>query len=212
MALFDIEDAEIGNNYNREKLQPGTHVCRVLDVRENKGFKGKGFFIDFEVVSGPTTPAFRAAYIVFPDNAQGTARMPVERARKLELGKIKVAMAACFGWEAKGAELITNKVYNDSIARPVSPLKGRLITVHAIPHTNKQGKTTVFYEVTPHTEGQAPAEAPAPSTTPSVPTTPELPPAPTFPPAGWVVHPQNPAFFYKGQEVLSEVDLRARVA
>jgi hypothetical protein len=33
-----------------------------------------------------------------------------------------------------------------------------------------------------------------------------------FPPEGWVQHPQNPAFYYKGQEVVSEADLRARSA
>ncbi len=34
--------------------------------------------------------------------------------------------------------------------------------------------------------------------------------APVFPPEGWAVHPQNPAYYYKGQEVVSEADLRAR--
>lgn len=37
------------------------------------------------------------------------------------------------------------------------------------------------------------------------------PPAPAvFPPAGWTQHPENPAFYYMGQVVLSEADLRAR--
>ncbi len=41
------------------------------------------------------------------------------------------------------------------------------------------------------------------------------PPAPgavsvDFPPAGWLAHPSAPGFFYKGQEVLSEADLRAK--
>lgn len=35
-------------------------------------------------------------------------------------------------------------------------------------------------------------------------------PVATFPPEGWAVHPQNPAYYYKGTEVLSEADLRAR--
>lgn len=32
-----------------------------------------------------------------------------------------------------------------------------------------------------------------------------------FPPDGWLKHPAAPGYFYKGQEVLSEVDLRARM-
>lgn len=39
------------------------------------------------------------------------------------------------------------------------------------------------------------------------------PPVPAvFPPAGWTAHPQAPGYFYKGQEVLTEADLRARQA
>lgn len=44
---------------------------------------------------------------------------------------------------------------------------------------------------------------------PSIPTAPSLPVAPTFPPAGWTVHPQSPGWYYKGQEIKSEADLRA---
>lgn len=61
----------------------------------------------------------------------------------------------------------------------------------------------------------ASSTAPAESYTGYIPNAPgaETPPpvpAATFPPAGWQVHPQNPAFYYKGTEVLSEADLRAR--
>lgn len=41
---------------------------------------------------------------------------------------------------------------------------------------------------------------------------PPAPPAAVFPPADWAAHPQSPGFYYKGQEVLSEAELRARVA
>lgn len=34
-------------------------------------------------------------------------------------------------------------------------------------------------------------------------------PAKAFPPAGWEAHPSAPGYFYKGQEVLSEAQLRA---
>lgn len=58
--------------------------------------------------------------------------------------------------------------------------------------------------------------APAPATVAPPPAfTPPAPPAPAaeaFPPAGWTAHPTAPGYFYQGQEVLSEADLRARMA
>jgi U5 snRNP spliceosome subunit len=44
---------------------------------------------------------------------------------------------------------------------------------------------------------------------------PSAPPAPgapagNFPPSGWLAHPTAPGFFYQGNEVLSEADLRAK--
>lgn len=32
-----------------------------------------------------------------------------------------------------------------------------------------------------------------------------------FPPDGWIAHPTAPGFYYRGQEVLSEADLRLKV-
>lgn len=44
-----------------------------------------------------------------------------------------------------------------------------------------------------------------------VPAAPGAPAAPAaFPPAGWKQHPDNPAYYYMGTEVLSEADLQAR--
>lgn len=40
---------------------------------------------------------------------------------------------------------------------------------------------------------------------------PPVPSAPVWPPEGWKQHPQNPAFWFKGQECISESELRARV-
>lgn len=57
------------------------------------------------------------------------------------------------------------------------------------------------------------AAAPSPIPTPP-PLAPVAAPAPVvaFPPEGWQAHPQAPGYFYCGQEVLTEADLRARVA
>lgn len=63
-------------------------------------------------------------------------------------------------------------------------------TTNAGEGTNTQPATTV---ATP-----APGENPAP---PAV-----------FPPAGWTVHPTAEGYFYKDQEVITEAELRAKVA
>jgi hypothetical protein len=61
------------------------------------------------------------------------------------------------------------------------------------------------------------AAPPLPGAVPPIPvpaTAPPAPPAPplaqTWPPQGWTAHPSAPGFYYQGNEVLSEADLRAR--
>jgi len=73
-------------------------------------------------------------------------------------------------------------------------------------------------------EGFAPSSpSPAPSvgsgeplTVPKVPSVPggvpASPVASSFPPHGWEAHPTSDGFYFKGQEVLSEADLKARIA
>lgn len=58
----------------------------------------------------------------------------------------------------------------------------------------------------PVTAAPAPAPVPPPAPVPVAP-----PPAPAaFPPAGWTAHPNAAGYYYMGQEVLTEVALRAR--
>lgn len=57
-----------------------------------------------------------------------------------------------------------------------------------------------------------PAAAAAPPPPPPAVAPPPPPPAVQFPPDGWTAHPSAPGYFYMGQEVLSEADLRARSA
>jgi len=51
--------------------------------------------------------------------------------------------------------------------------------------------------------------APAPVAPPVAPPAPPAPVAATFPPEGWTAHPASPGYYYKGNEVLSEADLKA---
>lgn len=60
------------------------------------------------------------------------------------------------------------------------------------------------------------AGAPMPGMGMPAPAAPPMHPAPpaasAFPPAGWLAHPSAPGYYYQGQEVLTEADLRARSA
>lgn len=62
----------------------------------------------------------------------------------------------------------------------------------------------------PWQQGGAPAAPAAPPAPPAF--NPPAPPTPVFPPEGWTAHPSSPGYFYKGQEVKSEAELRAMVA
>lgn len=73
--------------------------------------------------------------------------------------------------------------------------------------------------------GAAPATSAAPAvpgaTTPppavpytgyaDAPAVPGVPAAPAWPPVGWTQHPSNPQYWFMGQEVITETELRARV-
>lgn len=58
----------------------------------------------------------------------------------------------------------------------------------------------------------AAAAAPSIPTPPAAPVAPPAPVAAAFPPAGWLPHPASPGWFYSGQDVKSEADLRAMAA
>lgn len=57
---------------------------------------------------------------------------------------------------------------------------------------------------------QAAAFGGAPAAAAPAPAIPGVPAAAVFPPEGWQVHPSAPGWYYKGQEVVTEADLRDR--
>lgn len=76
---------------------------------------------------------------------------------------------------------------------------------------------TPVTQMAPPAAAGAPVTAPAPTAAPSAPAAPNTsymaPPPPVqkpFPPAGWVQHPDNPAYWYMGDECITEAELRAR--
>lgn len=211
---FGMETAK-ADTYNRQKLDPGRHVVRVLDLREKVGFKGEGFFMDFEVVSGPTPAGFKAAQKIYPKKARGTDRLTDDEAQARELGKVQRSVAAALGLGADRQGEVTTPRYLRCIARGpngVSFLAGRLVVVDARPHVNAKKENTVFYEVFPyHGEGQisvedliAKAQAHEPQA-PSAPAAPAAPPPPVSRPsfevamatANYRVHPTSPGWAFK---------------
>jgi hypothetical protein len=212
---FGMSNATSSEKYNREKLSPGEHICRVRDVRENNGFKGEGFFVDFEVVSGPSGAGFQSAYIVYPKKARGNDKMTEEQAYARELGKIQRAVAACSGLTAKQQGEINDPRYQAAIARPVSPLKGRLIVVNAVRHVNVKKEETVYYELFPHfgdVSAAVPAAAPANTNAPALPVKAAKPPfAEAMAAAGYVVHEEDSNFCHNGVEVIELSELRTRL-
>jgi hypothetical protein len=195
--------------FNKNKLLPGKHVCIVEDVRVRNGFYGKKFWLDFVVESGPSGAGYCASWGINPDEAKGGPGLPAAKARALDIGKMQAVVAACFGYPADQAGLIDDVTFNAAIARPVSPLKGRKIAIDVRSHVNKKGEPGVFYVITPYELPEAPKASAAPSA-PAAP--PPAPSAPSFPPAGWAVHPENPAYFYqpgKPTTPITEAQLRA---
>lgn len=62
------------------------------------------------------------------------------------------------------------------------------------------------------TPAAATTTAPVVPAAPTAPVVPSAPVAPTFPPEGWTAHPQSAGWYYKGNEVLSEQQLRDKMA
>lgn len=86
-----------------------------------------------------------------------------------------------------------------------------------LPHPSAPGYYYSGQEVLSEADLKAKFAAPAPVVPPAVPAAPPAPhtaymdpPAPVFPPAGWTAHPTSPGYYYCGQEVLSEAQLRAK--
>ena len=201
---FSMNDAQ-RQSYNREKFLPGLHVCEVVNVRMESGFRGTFFKVDLKVLEGPTGVDAERTRMMDPDGAKSSPKMSKEKARSLDIGKIQACVAAMYGYEANKAGVITDAIFAASLAsdsKP-SPLAGRKLSVNAREYA--PGKVAVDFA--PH--GERATEPPAAVAPPPAPSAPAVVAAPAFPPAGWTVHPENSSYFFKGSEVLSEAQLRA---
>jgi hypothetical protein len=225
--MFSVEDSEApkkGKQYDKTKLEVGRHSCKVVALKEHVGNYGHGFFLEFEVVDGPSPVGKRGTLMIYPENAtgqraDGSQAIPRAQAVRRERGRVRETVAAVMGYTAEQASFITNEIYQAVVTtpeRPVpSPMIGRLVDIDAF--LTKSGK--VAYNALPNATVTASIEIPAtpaavsmPAPTPAAapPAVPAAPVAPSFPPYGWKQHPTNPAYYYCGQEVLTEEQLRAR--
>jgi len=237
--MFSMSGAKAPKkSYPKEKLVPGEHLCRVLNVREVDGHYGHAFFLDFEVVEGPSGKGFQHYHKVNPDDAKASGKMTATMARALEMGKIQQAVAAVYGFTAAQADKVDDEVYEASIAKDggFSPLRGRLIVVNCVPHINKaekeaalkEGRQPVanssYYEILPYVDGPQPVVAGAAANTNATPAAApkKAPPAPpaakrTFEDAakaaGFVERSDFPGWFYNEttEEQLDTDDLKARL-
>lgn len=105
---------------------------------------------------------------------------------------------------------ITDEVAELAVSE-AQPLRGMLVDVSVVEVTTKKGtpfskhvwKPVSGQDKNPVREQVMAAKAPPPP--PPVPAV----VAKVWPPSGWAAHPSAPGYFYKGQEVLSEAQLRA---
>lgn len=193
MPVPSMNKATVSRDKNapKVKLNLGEHVCRVIDVRyKETRNKGTAFYLDFEVVSGPTTPGFREALQYYPDNVQvNSSSLTRDELVEREIGKIQIAIAAAGGWEKEARFNVTDEYAARATAlearktnpNATSPLAGQLIVIECKPTTT--GKC--FYEPRPFKGEQAPLVA-----------APAVAPKPTFPPEGWLVHPDNDDYLW----------------
>lgn len=128
----------------------------------------------------------------------------------------------------KGIEIVTGPSAADAFATPPqlpagaspTPMMIPPAAASAVPPANPPMPAPTVGVPAGTTPASVAAVAPGsiPTTSPSNPVlAPHTsymapPPAPVaFPPAGWTAHPSAPGYYYMGQEVLAEADLRARV-
>ena len=204
MGFFDdissIDPAGGGGN----RLGAGHYkALRITGCSIAQGFHGTRFVAEFDVLesTGPhATPA--------GETGSWTARIDGTWA-KIGLGEVKAFVAAALGTSpddtAAVNALVTSALMADVTER--GRLDGKVVSSDAFEKKTKSGQVMTKHVWLPGDQSQAPAPA-GPGAPPPPPVAAPT-PAP-FPPAGWTLHPKAPGYYYKGQEVLTEADLRAR--
>lgn len=199
-GFFDgIENVETAGKGNR--FTPGVYgAIKIIACRVNQGFNGVRFIVEAEVLESSGDQAL-------PVGATGSWTVQIDgQYADLGKGEVKAFYLAAIGEDPQASD--KNPTAADFLAATGAdnPLAGRTLSTEAWAHTTNGGRQMVKHLWKPIEGG---ASAPAP-TAPGAP--PSAPSVPAFPPEGWTAHPDAAGYYYRGQEVLSEADLRTRAA
>jgi len=173
-----------------DKFFPGVYPdLEIKVVKVKEGFHGLRFIVETEVVSKPREREPGVAPT--PVGATGSWGTRIDgKWGDIGLGEAKAFIGVCHGLSASE----TDELSEDEIKRrmreaisPEQPLAGIHVAAEIWRTTTKSGHPMIKAMWT------ALDGAPA-----------------TFPPEGWTAHPDAPGYYYQGQEVISEADLRAR--
>lgn len=159
---FSMQGAAPGTQYNRDRLTKlGRYLCRVVDIREQKGFRGQGFWMDLEVVKGPARPGREISRAIYPDKAKGNNKMSQEQVYAKEMGKIQLCVAAALGFGLDQVSEVDDEVYQASLGKgnkgeagyKPSPLKGKFVVavVKSYAKDDEPAESKTFMEIEPHT-------------------------------------------------------------
>lgn len=182
--------------------------AETYEMRDDKGW---GFKVVYKIVDGPYAGrTFHNQYNI----GHQTSPKTVEIAHKQLSALAHVVGVMKFDVKNKGGELVGKQLR----ARVLSDGRyNELKEVYDV-NGNKPSKAgsgiasgAPVAAAAPGGWGATPAAVVAPAAAPAAPVAAPAPMA-VFPPADWTPHPQAPGYFYQGTEVLSEADLRARLA
>ncbi len=204
MGFFDgVGDVAPGGGGNR--LPAGQYLLEVVSCRVNQGFTGTRFIAEFEVIESSGEKALEIG---------ATGSWTVElggQFPKIGLAEVSAFWLACQGEDPKATQRRPTPDDVTGATDTRQTLKGKRVRTEAWDHKTRSGRDMVKHLWLPAAPGAQDAPPPAAGQVapPPVPAAAPPPVPAPFPPPGWAPHPQAPGWFYRGQEVKTEADLRA---
>lgn len=201
MGFFD-DISDIDPAGGGPKLGVGSYPkLRILDCSVSNGFNGAYFVAEVEVIesSGPdaTPPGAKASWTA---GIGGKVKFP-----EIGKGEVKSFVTAAHGRSEDEAKSFVTKERMDAVI--AGELNNKIVAAGVWHKVTGSGRAMIKANWTPADQAAAPSPVGAPPPPPAAAQAPA-----SFPPSGWTLHPNAPGYYYKGQEVLSEADLRAKGA
>lgn len=217
---FNIENAnEKAQEIGQRDLSALCHATGVMDVSNDKCFNGKNLQIKIGLDKADDAAKEKG----YEDKNNTKGYKPLEGAAAAPAFIPNGPPSNVTNFPAAPGSPAAPAAPSVPVAAPAFPPEGW--TQHpADPNYYFKGDEVLTEADLKAKFAPAPVAAPAAPSVPSVPAAPAVPSAPAvpaapvppveapFPPEGWTAHPQSPGYFYQGQEVLTEADLRARFA